>query len=85
MVGWRTHHEDEQKVEPISQEYVARAWHNELPEAACEIISHGRVPTGANLVCLASETATPSAKELPVCKICYTRRNLNLFQVKLLA
>jgi len=45
------------------KDYVAEAWHNELPPAACEIISAGRVPTNAQLVPLQSETATPTYKE----------------------
>ena len=45
------------------KDYVAEAWHNELPPAACEIISAGRVPTNAQLVPLQSETASPTFKE----------------------
>lgn len=45
------------------KDYVAEAWHNDLPEAACEIISAGRVPTNAKLVLLQSEEHTPTCKE----------------------
>lgn len=67
------------------KDYVAEAWHNDLPDAACEIISAGRVPTDAKLVLLQSEDHTPTCKEakgenkyvfliqprfFSVCKVC---------------
>ena len=45
------------------EDYVAEAWHNDLPAAACEIISAGQVPTNAKLVVLQSEDHTPTCKE----------------------